>query len=168
MLRICRRSNETQDDYVLRSKPFTYSVGEAQDGGTLRGIAKLVYGDQRKWVLIFAANRDVVADPNALSYGMSLTIPPSHQPMPKLETKVLPPYPSEAGGQHVHGDVAMDVMLNDDGTVQEVKVIEGNPLLNDAATDAVKQWKYRPFRVHGKLVSRIVVVLTFDKHGKVH
>lgn len=62
----------------------------------------------------------------------------------------------------------MDVTLNDNGTVQEVKVIEGNPLLNDAATDAVKHWKYRPLTVLGKQVNRVVVVLTFDKHGKVH
>ena len=68
----------------------------------------------------------------------------------------------------MHGDVAMDVTLNNDGTVQEVKVIEGDPLLNSAATDAVKQWKYRPLTVHGKLVNRIMVVLTFDKNGKVH
>jgi len=156
------------DDYVLRTKPFNYSVGEAEDGGTLKGIAKLVYGDKRMWVKIFAANRDVLTDPNALSYGMSLTIPPSHEATPKLETKVLPSYPTEAASQHAHGEVAMDVTLNDDGTVQEVNVIEGNPLLNDAATDAVKQWKYRPLTVHGKLLNRIVVVLTFDKHGKVH
>ena len=31
---------KAQDDYVLRTKPFTYSVGEAQDDGTLRGLAK--------------------------------------------------------------------------------------------------------------------------------
>jgi TonB family protein len=155
-------------DYVLKVKPFTYSVGEAEDGGTLKGIAKLVYGDQKMWVQIYAANRDVVADPNALSYGMSLTIPPSHHAAPKLETKVLPPYPADAASQHVHGEVTMDVTLNDDGTVQEVKIIEGNPLLNSAATDAVKQWKYRPLTVHGKLVNRIVVVLTFEKNGKVH
>jgi len=156
-----------QDDYVLRTKPFTYSVGEAQDGGTLRGVAKLVYGDKKMWIQIYAANRDVVSDPNALLHGTSLTIPSLHQPAPKLETKVLPPYPAEAASQHVHGDVAMDVTLNDDGTVQEVKVIEGNPLLNSAAADAVKQWKYLPLTVHGKLVNRIVVVLTFDKNGKV-
>ena len=41
-------------------------------------------------------------------------------------------------------------------------------MLDSAATDAVKQWKYRPLTVHGKLVNRIVVVLTFDKNGKVH
>jgi len=99
---------------------------------------------------------------------MSLIIPASSQRAPKVETKVLPLYPSEAASQHVHGDVTMDVTLNDDGTVQEVKVIEGDPLLDNAATDAVKQWKYRPLTVRGKLVKRIVVVLTFDKHGKVH
>ena len=155
------------DDYFLKVKPFTYSVGEAKDGGTLKGVAKLVYDDQKKWVQIFAANRDVVADPNALQYGMSLTIPASHQRLPKLETKVLPPYPPEAASQHVHGEVAMDITLNDDGTVQAVKVIEGNSLLNSVAIDAVKQWKYRPLTVNGKLVNSIVVVLTFEKNGKV-
>jgi TonB family protein len=154
-------------EYVVRMKPFTYSVGEAADGGTLRGIAKLVYSDQKKWVWIFEANRDVVTNPNVLPYGTSLTIPASHQPLPKLETKLLPPYPSEAASQHVHGEVAMDVTLNEDGTVQAVKVIEGNPLLNSAATEAVKRWKYRPLTVNGKLVNGIVVVLRFDKNGKV-
>jgi anaerobic magnesium-protoporphyrin IX monomethyl ester cyclase len=153
--------------YALTPKPFTYKVGEADDGGTLKGIAKLVYGDQKKWVQIFEANRDVVADLKALQSGMSLTIPASHQPEPKLETKVLPPYPSEAASQHVHGEVAMDVTLNEDGTVQAVKVIEGNPLLSSAATEAVKRWRYRPLTVKGKLVNSIVVVLTFDKNGKV-
>jgi TonB family protein len=61
----------------------------------------------------------------------------------------------------------MDVTLNDDGTVQDVKIIEGNPWLNDAATDAVKQWKYHPRMVHGKLLNKIVVVLTFEKNGRV-
>lgn len=54
---------KTQDDYVLRIKPFTYSVGEARDGGTLRGLAKLVYGDKKIWIQIYAANRDVVTRP---------------------------------------------------------------------------------------------------------
>ena len=156
------------EDYTLKIKPFTYSVGEAQDGGTLKGIAKLVYGDQKKWVQIYAANRDVVGNPNALSYATSLTIPLSHQAEPKLESKVLPPYPPEAASQHVHGDVAMDVTLSGDGTVQEVKIIEGNSLLKAAAVDAVKQWKYRPLTVHGKVVNKVVVVLRFDKNGKVH
>lgn len=154
-------------DYFAKMKPFTYRVGEAEDGGTLKGVAKLVYGDQKKWVWIYEANRDEVGDRDVLPWGTSLTIPQLNQPEPKLETKVLPLYPPEAASQHVHGEVAMDVTLNDDGTVQEVKVIEGDPMLNSAATEAVKQWKYRPRMVHGKLVNKIIVVLTFEKNGKV-
>jgi TonB family protein len=154
-------------DYFAKMKPFTYTVGEAEDGGTLKGVAKLVYGDRKKWVWIYEANRDEVGDRDVLPWGTSLTIPQLNQPEPKLETKVLPLYPPEAASQHVHGEVAMDVTLNDDGTVQEVKVIEGNPMLNSAATEAVKQWKYRPRMAHGKLVNKIIVVLTFEKNGKV-
>jgi TonB family protein len=155
--------------YSFKTKPFTYFVGEANDHGTLRGIAKLVYGDQRMWVWIFEANPDaMVNNPNSLPSGLLLTIPQSRQREPKLETKVLPPYPAEAAAKNIHGEVAMDVSLNDDGTVREVKAIEGNPLLDSAAVDAVKQWKYRPLTVDGKLVNRIVVVLTFEKSGKVH
>jgi TonB family protein len=153
--------------YSFKIKPFTYSVGEADDQGTLRGIAKLVYGDQKIWVQIFEANRDVVVDPNSLPSGTSLIIPAPFQPKLKLATKILPPYPQEALRQHVHGEVAMDVMLNDDGTVQAVKVIEGDSLLSSAAIDAVKQWKYKPLKVNGELVNKVVAVLTFDKNGKV-
>jgi anaerobic magnesium-protoporphyrin IX monomethyl ester cyclase len=158
---------KTLDAYDVRTKPFTYYVGEGKDGGTLKGLAKLVYDDQKKWVLIYEANRDVITDPNALPNGLSLTIPRSHERVPKLVTKVLPDYPTEAASQKVHGEVAMDVTLNDDGTVKEVKVIEGNPLLDEAAIGAVRQWKYTPLTVNGELVKRAVVVLTFEKNGKV-
>jgi anaerobic magnesium-protoporphyrin IX monomethyl ester cyclase len=162
---------KAQDDYVAKMKPFNYTVGEAEDGGTLKEIAKLVYGDQNMWVRIYEANRDVLdgyPNLNKLGYGLPLTIPSLFQPEPKLETKVLPVYPPGAASKHVHGKVAMDVTLNDDGTVQEVKVIEGDPLLADAATAAVEQWKYHPRTVDGKPVNKIVVVLTFEKNGKVH
>jgi TonB family protein len=149
-------------------KPFIYSVGEAEDGGTLQGVARVVYGHQKMWVQIFEANRALLKDPDALTYGMSLTIPPVHRVVPGLVTRVLPVYPAEAAAQHVQGDVVMDVTLKDDGSVQDVAVIKGDPLLAHAATDAVKQWKYRPLIVHGKPVNKFVVVLTFDKHGNVH
>ena len=155
-------------DYVGKKKPFTYIVGEGNDDGTLKGIAELVYGDRKKWVQIFEANRDHIELQNALGNGTSLTIPSAHRAVPKLETKVLPVYPAEAAKQRKDQDVVMDVTLNDDGSVQKVNVIEGDPLRNNAATDAVKQWKYRPLTVNGKLVKQFVVVITFNKDGKVH
>jgi hypothetical protein len=57
------------------------------------------------------------------------------------------------------------------GDVLEADLLAGNKkrlVAQSASTDAVKQWRYRQLTVHGKLVNRIVVVLTFDKNGKVH
>jgi anaerobic magnesium-protoporphyrin IX monomethyl ester cyclase len=153
--------------YSFKTKPFTYTVGEADDHGTLKGVAKLVYGDQKMWVRIFEANLYMLVDPNALSSGMPLTIPPLSLPERKPVTKVLPPYPPDAAAKHIHGEVAMDVTLNDDGIVREVKVIEGDPLLSPAAVDAVKQWKYKPLIVDGMPVKRTIVVITFERTGKV-
>lgn len=92
----------------------------------------------------------------------------THRAAPKLLTKVLPVYPAEAAAPHVQGDVVMDVTLKADGSLQDVEVIRGDPLLANAATDAVRQWKYRSLVVKGKAMNRFVVVLTFDKQGKAH
>ncbi len=62
----------------------------------------------------------------------------------------------------------MELTLNDDGTVKDVKVIESSPLFDQAAVVAVKQWKYEPMMVKGELVKNVVVVLEFEKSGKVH
>lgn len=51
---------------------------------------------------------------------------------------MLPVYPAEAA-PHVQGDVVMDVTLKDDGSPQDVEVIKGDPLLANAATDAVRR-----------------------------
>ena len=155
-------------DYIDRKKPFTYMVGEGNDDSTLKGVAKLVYGRRDMWIQIFEANRDQLPHTNSIADGMSITIPPAHRVVPKLLTKVLPVYPHEAAAQHETRDVVMDVVLNEDGSVQKADVVEGDPLLTNAATDAVKQWKYRPLKVHGTLVNKFVVVVTFDKNGKVH
>ena len=154
---------------VLRhqKKPFQYVVGEAKDHGTLQGVAGLVYGDSRAWIQIFEANRDVIEKPGPVPSGTSLLIPPRKRLVPKLVHKVLPDYPPAAREQHVRGDVVLDVTLSDDGAVEQASLIDGNPLLAEAATSAVKQWKYKPLLVGGKPVLKFVVVLSFGKRGKV-
>jgi hypothetical protein len=54
-----------------------------------------------------------------------------------------------------------------DCAVEQTSLIDGNPLLAEAATNAVKQWKYKPLLVGGKPVLKFVVVLCFGKRGKV-
>jgi len=150
-----------------RKKPFTYVVGEGADHGTLQGIAKLVYGDSNAWVQIFEANRSVVAKPGVIPLGTRILIPPRKRVVPILISRVTPVYPPAAEKEHVWGDVLLDVTLKEDGTVERTSVIDGNPLLIEAATSAVKQWRYLPLLVEGKPVLKFVVVVSFDKGGKV-
>ena len=156
-----------EQDYIAKKKPFTYTVGEAKDHGTLQGIANLVYGDSKMWVQIFEANRDVVEKPGTIPSGTEITIPRRKRVVPKLILKVPPAYPDAALKDYVTGDVVMDVTLKEDGTVDQVSVIDGNPLLLDAATSAVKQWRYRPLVANGKPVVKFVVVVSYGKGGKV-
>jgi TonB family protein len=145
-----------------RKKPFTYVVGERKGDTTFQGIAKLVYSDPKKWVQIFEANRSVALKPGAIPYGTAIYIP-SKRVVPKLISKMTPVYPRPGGP----GDVLLDVTLAGDGTVKEVGVIDGEPVLVEAAVRAVKQWRYRPLVVNGKPADQFVVVVSFGKNGKV-
>ena len=127
----------------------------------------MVYGDSNAWIQIFEANRSVMEKPGVIPYGTLILIPPRKRVVPKLISKVMPVYPAEARKAHVWGDVVMDVTLNEDGTVAQASVIDGAPLLTDAAASAVKQWRYRPLAVDGKPILKFVVAISFSKGGKV-
>jgi TonB family protein len=150
-----------------KKKPFTYVVGQANDHGTFQGIAKLVYDDSEAWIQIFEANRDVAAKPGVIPYGTTIFIPPRERLVPELIFKITPVYPPSARKEQIWGDVLLDVTLKGDGTVGRTSVIEGNPLLAEAAIRAVKQWRYRPLLVNGKPVLKFVVVISFGKGGNV-
>lgn len=63
--------------------------------------------------------------------------------------RVEPDYPEAARTQRIQGPVVLDVHIGRDGTVQEVKLVSGQPLLAGAAIAAVKQWKFQPREVQG-------------------
>jgi TonB family protein len=63
--------------------------------------------------------------------------------------RVEPDYPEAARGQQLQGAVVLDVHIGQDGTVQDVKVVSGEPLLADAAMAAVKQWRFQPRSIDG-------------------
>jgi TonB family protein len=60
----------------------------------------------------------------------------------KIKVKVAPTYPELARKMQVSGSVKMEVTVTPAGAVKTVKVIGGHPLLVEAASDAVKKWKY--------------------------
>ncbi len=69
-----------------------------------------------------------------------------------LIRKVMPEYPAIAKQEHVEGAVQLEAVIGKDGSVKNVKALGGNPLLVRAATDAVKQWKYKPYVLNGQPV----------------
>jgi len=60
----------------------------------------------------------------------------------RVKSKVSPTYPELAKKMAVSGSVKVEITVAPNGSVKNVKVIGGHPLLVDAATDAVKRWKY--------------------------
>jgi TonB family protein len=62
----------------------------------------------------------------------------------KLLTRVQPKYPEYLLTHEIGGTVRLNVTVTPGGTVKAVTPLGGNPILVDAAVDAVKQWKYAP------------------------
>jgi protein TonB len=65
---------------------------------------------------------------------------------------VVPDYPLLAKQAHVEGDILLSATIAADGTVKDLHVVSGNPLLIRAAVNAVKQWTYRPTYLNGQAV----------------
>jgi protein TonB len=63
--------------------------------------------------------------------------------------RVDPVYPRMAQLIHVQGVVKLHAIIATDGTIQSLSLIEGAPLLVDAAREAVRQWRYRPYYLNG-------------------
>jgi TonB family protein len=66
-----------------------------------------------------------------------------------LVRKTEPQYPDAARKAGIEGEVRMTVIVGRDGIVQNVQLINGHPLLADAAIQAVETWLYRPTLLNG-------------------
>jgi protein TonB len=65
---------------------------------------------------------------------------------------VAPKYPPEAGRERIEGIVVLMAVIGKDGTVRDVRVESGLAVLAQAAMEAVKQWRYRPYLLNGEPV----------------
>ena len=76
--------------------------------------------------------------------------------------KMTPPiYPPLASRARVSGLVVLEATLTAQGTVEQIRVISGHPLLIEAAIECVKQWQYEPTYLNGIAVP---VILTAKVH----
>ncbi|MGO9259563.1 MAG: energy transducer TonB [Bryobacteraceae bacterium] len=63
-----------------------------------------------------------------------------------------PLYPPLAKQARIQGVVELNAIIGKDGTVQNLTVVKGHPLLVQSALDAVKQWRYKPTLLNGEPV----------------
>jgi TonB family protein len=76
----------------------------------------------------------------------------------KLTYSPRPEYPAEARLSRTEGVVTLAVLISKDGNVQDVAVVNGNPLLAEAAASAVRQWRYRTTLLNGVPVEVVTSV----------
>ena len=69
-----------------------------------------------------------------------------------LLERVEPQYPEAARQQHIQGPVVLNVLVGTSGLVRQLKVISGDPQLVKAASEAVRQWRFKPHQLKGKTV----------------
>jgi TonB family protein len=68
----------------------------------------------------------------------------------RLLNRTEPKFPAEALAAHRVGasNVVLEILVADDGSVSNIHTISGDPALASAAADAVRKWRYQPYRVH--------------------
>jgi TonB family protein len=68
---------------------------------------------------------------------------------PTLIRKVAPGYPMQARNERISGKVVLSATISADGSVGEIGVVSGSPILAEAAKQAVRQWRYHPAMLNG-------------------
>lgn len=81
-----------------------------------------------------------------------------------LVHRVDPIYPAEATRENLQGIIALDIVVGPDGSVVSTRALNGPDILARAAMDALRWWKFEPYRVNGEpAVVQTTVAVEFKK-----
>src|SRR5215831_20288891 len=119
-------------------------------GGVVGGVPGGVPGGQMGGVIGGIISSTPVAVPKVatpqrvrVSQGVSQGL---------LVRKVNPTYPPLARQARIQGSVLLQAEISKDGSIENLRLISGHPMLAPAAIEAVKQWKYKPYFLNGEPV----------------
>jgi periplasmic protein TonB len=100
------------------------------------------------------------------SGGGTLTVRVGGDIEPPRKVRHVPPlYPAIAITNRIGGTVILDCVIGVDGRVTSVRVLQGHPLLNEAALQAVRQWTYTATRLNGNPVA-VEMTVTVHFHPR--
>jgi protein TonB len=132
-------------------------------GGVVGGVPGGVPGGQMGGVIGGIISSTPVAVPKVatpqrvrVSQGVSQGL---------LIRKVQPPYPPLARQARIQGNVVLQAEISKDGTIQNLRLISGHPMLAPSAIEAVKQWRYKPYFLNGEPVeveTQITVIFSLS------
>ena len=69
-----------------------------------------------------------------------------------LIRRVEPVYPPLAKTARIQGQVILHAVISKSGSIENLQVMSGHPMLVQSALDAVRQWKYKPYILNGEPV----------------
>jgi protein TonB len=122
----------------------------AATGGVVGGVPGGIPGGQMGGVIGGIISSTPVAVPKVatpqrvrVSQGVSQGL---------LIRKVQPNYPPLARQARIQGNVVLTAEISKDGSIENLRLVSGHPMLAPAAIEAVKQWKYKPYFLNGEPV----------------
>ena len=135
----------------------------ASMGGVVGGVPGGVPGGQMGGVIGGIISSTPVAVPKVaapqrvrVSQGVSQGL---------LIKKIQPPYPPLARQARIQGQVVLQAEISKDGSIQNLRLISGHPMLAPSAIEAVKQWRYKPYYLNGEPVeveTQITVIFSLS------
>jgi TonB family protein len=130
------------------------SVTKGMGGVQMAGAVPGAVANARPVVSVVTPPAPPTTPPEAAMEKSPTFVPsPIFVPSSSLRGNVLaspkPAYPVGAHLQKLEGDVVLQAVISEKGSVESVRVVSGPVALQQAAVDAMKLWKYRPYMVNG-------------------
>jgi periplasmic protein TonB len=85
---------------------------------------------------------------------------------PQKIRDAAPRYPAIAQAAGVQGRVILEAVISEEGAVRDVRVLRSEPLLDDAAVEAVRQWRFTPTLLNGQPVPVVMTVTVAFSLGR--
>jgi protein TonB len=128
----------TGDDNSVPAAPDISSISNS-GAGLNRGGSDVIHG--------LGNNISTVIPPRPVAAKPLLV---SHLAEANLLHRVQPIYPPIARQARVQGAVELRAIISKNGTIENLVVVRGHPMLSAAAIEAVRQWRYRPYLLNGE------------------
>jgi periplasmic protein TonB len=125
---------------------LSFGVEGGVPGGVEGGVPGGVVGG-----IVGGLPQDAPPPPKVVRVGGQLRAP-------KIVHKVAPEYPALAQAARLQSLVILEAHVDTTGRVRSVKVLRGQPLFDEAATNAVKQWRYMPLLLNGQPTEFLLTV----------